>query len=321
MTLTAAGSWLLVVCTLLVDAGRGGNSWHASWRRHASSKPAVLQHAEARCRNHLTMQPELVDSRPQLAAAGQLIDPTKEVRAAVILPGDWRKYDLSLGKVMPVLQLAESAVHSRGLLPGHRFRFIASDDRCEAVYAQYRSVEAYAKDKVHVFFGPSCEYSVAPVARMVKFWGTPLLTTGAMTFDFSRNKTDCEGEYHLLVRVGLLSFRDMALFLIALLDEYKWTKVMLLYDKDGCEHISGKHTCKLMMGSLLEFMDRDKFTVRYYNFENISKDAIQEDLRREIGYQFSIYKSILTNLTNLKKKITTKKEEEEEEEEEEMVWK
>ncbi|KAG8273700.1 hypothetical protein J6590_014331 [Homalodisca vitripennis] len=62
------------------------------------------------------------------------------------------------------------------------------------------------------------QWTFTPVARMIKFWGIPLLTTGALTFDFSRDKRTPDTEYHLLLRAGLLSYRDLAFFLIALLD-------------------------------------------------------------------------------------------------------
>lgn len=76
---------------------------------------------------------------------------------------------------------------------------------------------------VMMYVGTHCVlYScvAAPVARTIKFWSTPLLTTGAMTFDFSKDKRADTSEYHLLVRVGLLSFRDMGDFLNALFAKY-----------------------------------------------------------------------------------------------------
>jgi hypothetical protein len=47
----------------------------------------------------------------------------------------------------------------------------------------------------------------------------PLLTAGGMTFDFTRNKTTCDSEFHMLVRVGHISFRDISLFIIKLMEE------------------------------------------------------------------------------------------------------
>lgn len=82
------------------------------------------------------------------------------IRAAVMLPHSSLDYELTLSKVLPVLELAAEIVKTRGIL--HRnisFQFLASDDRCDAVYAQLRTFEAIQQN-VHVFFGPTCEYCV-----------------------------------------------------------------------------------------------------------------------------------------------------------------
>lgn len=67
----------------------------------------------------------------------------------------------------------------------------------------------------------------ASVSRLLKYWQTPLLTTGALTFDFSKNKTLPNSEFHLLVRMGHLSFAAMAHFTIALLNE--WVLKFMFY--------------------------------------------------------------------------------------------
>lgn len=61
---------------------------------------------------------------------------------------------------------------------------------------------------------------VAPVSRIVKYFrsdGTPLITVGGYTFDFVQNKTTCENEYHMLIRVGLLSFQTISDFMVEIM--------------------------------------------------------------------------------------------------------
>jgi len=62
-------------------------------------------------------------------------------------------------------------------------------------------------------------YVAAPVGRIVKFWGIPLLTAGGMTQDFSKNKTTCNSEFHMLVSVGYYSFLVMSQFIVSVLNE------------------------------------------------------------------------------------------------------
>lgn len=63
----------------------------------------------------------------------------------------------------------------------------------------------------------------APVSRIAKYFrqdGTPLITVGGYTYDFVQNKTTCENEYHMLIRVGLLSFETIADFTVDIMK--KW---------------------------------------------------------------------------------------------------
>jgi hypothetical protein len=62
-------------------------------------------------------------------------------------------------------------------------------------------------------------YVAAPVGRIVKFWGIPLITAGGMTHDYSENKTTCDSEFHMLASVGYTSFRVMSNFIIKLMQK------------------------------------------------------------------------------------------------------
>ena len=57
--------------------------------------------------------------------------------------------------------------------------------------------------KVHVFLGPVCDYSVAPVARYSSYWHKPVVSVGAMAHSFGTDKRAPGAEYRLLTRVGV----------------------------------------------------------------------------------------------------------------------
>ena len=79
-----------------------------------------------------------------------------------------------------------------------------------------------------VFFGPSCDYCLASVARQLKFHQTPLITAGGLTWDFGEPKTDPRQEFYLLTRTGL-DFRDSARTIAKVLEENEWSKILLIY--------------------------------------------------------------------------------------------
>ena len=72
---------------------------------------------------------------------------------------------------------------------------------------------------MHVFLGPVCDYSVAPIARYSPYWHTPVLSAGAMAHDMGIDK---HAEYGLLTRVGV-TFDSLARALTTMFKEYNWT--------------------------------------------------------------------------------------------------
>lgn len=58
---------------------------------------------------------------------------------------------------------------------------------------------------------------------------------------------------------------------------------MLVYEKDGCKRVSGKHTCKLMMETLVEFFKRRGLHYSSYDLEKNAHISLQENLRRELS--------------------------------------
>lgn len=58
------------------------------------------------------------------------------------------------------------------------------------------------------------------MSRVVKYFrndGTPLITTGGFSYDFVKPKNNCDNEYHLLIRAGMLSFQSMAHFMVTIM--------------------------------------------------------------------------------------------------------
>ena len=80
-----------------------------------------------------------------------------------------------------------------------------------------------------MIFGPSCEYSLASVARQIKFYRVPLLTAGGLALDFEiRNKTKFEDEFYLLTNTGY-NFMSVARAVYKFMEEVGWRKILLVY--------------------------------------------------------------------------------------------
>ncbi|XP_063981286.1 atrial natriuretic peptide receptor 1 isoform X3 [Diachasmimorpha longicaudata] len=211
-----------------------------------------------------------------------------ELRAAVLLPRD-NRFEISLAKVMPVLDLAVSNARKQRLLPDWlQLTFIPSDDRCDATYAQIAAIDSYA-NCVHLFLGPACDYCVANVGRVVKFLNAPLLTTGGFTFDFTNKKTECSDEYYMTTRIGGVGFRDISLAFLAVMDRYNWKKLLLIYDPMGQMGVAGEHTCQLMMKSMVAFIKkREDITCGNFDIETYDRQEYGKVLEKSIGNSYSV---------------------------------
>jgi len=76
----------------------------------------------------------------------------------------------------------------------------------------------FLKLKVQRFFKYLICLFLDLVARMIKFWNAPLLTTGGFTNDFSLDKRDPKSKYFLLVRTGTLDFQDIGDVVVSVLN-------------------------------------------------------------------------------------------------------
>ena len=84
---------------------------------------------------------------------------TCNVLAAVVLPAN-NTYELSLNKVLPVLESARMFVMEQKWLPSNvNLTFMGLDDRCSNVYSIFRALSAYSHC-AHVLLGPACEYAL-----------------------------------------------------------------------------------------------------------------------------------------------------------------
>ena len=143
------------------------------------------------------------------------------IQVGVILPlADHHLWTLKLAH--PAINLAVEEVNNdTSLLRGFTMVTNARDSECSESIGPLAAIDMYVNQSAHVFIGPACSYSVAPVARFSKYWGIPVLSAGALAAAF-KDKT----EYRLLTRVQVSDHKDnsdeLKAFLVIILDS--WTE-------------------------------------------------------------------------------------------------
>jgi hypothetical protein len=88
----------------------------------------------------------------------------------------------------------------------------------------------------------------ASVSRIAKYFyndGLNIITGGAFSFDFEEDKTSCDDQFHMLHRVGILSFDRISSFMTSLMEVFNFSKASFVYEKDGYSQVGGIQTCHL----------------------------------------------------------------------------
>ncbi|XP_059217857.1 atrial natriuretic peptide receptor 1 isoform X1 [Stomoxys calcitrans] len=245
---------------------------------------------------HLPTHPSPAHTPPALrhrldaAYANSFQDYDCRIRALVLLP-DNDTYLTSLRRVVPILKVAEQYIHQSGLLPSFvSFNWMPHDDKCDAAFAMVNVMDGIVKNCAHAIFGPTCDYGLAGVGRITKYFngnGTPLITVGGATFDFESKKTSCADEFYMLLRTGVLSFRAISDLTISVMKSYKWSRSIFFYDRDGQRCVAGQHTCFLMMKTLGEQMRKENmiFSQHWISRDHKRRHA---EMIREIGNKHSV---------------------------------
>lgn len=163
--------------------------------------------------------------------------------------------------------MAERRIRADGILPDYvKISWNKYDDQCDAAIATISVIDAYAKNCSHLIIGPSCEYCVceyhpdnlyqnimivnlsASVSRIAKYFyndGLNIITGGGFSFDFEEPKTSCDDQFHMLHRVGILSFERIAMFTTNLMRNFNWKRAAFVYERNGYFQVGGIQTCHL----------------------------------------------------------------------------
>ncbi|KAL6445937.1 hypothetical protein ACFW04_000963 [Cataglyphis niger] len=231
-----------------------------------------------------------------------------ELRVAVLLPAD-PSFDISLPKVLPILDLAVYEARSRNLLPYWlKLKFLSQDDHCDAMYAQIGAIDSFSHC-VHLFLGPACDYCVAVVGRVVKFFGAPLITTGGFTFDFTEKKVECKDEYFMTTRIGNLAFRDIALFFVAIMNRDNDSTEPWKIDGDTEER---NEKARKAYQALLTVTARTPDNMEYLNFSREVKSLAQSKYNFTFGnssvstFVTAFYDAVLLYALALKESLPEK---------------
>lgn len=188
-----------------------------------------------------------------------------EIKIGVILPVDERPF--SIQKCLPAILYALESRKVRELLPPDKVSLSihSKNSKCNAIAAPLASFDLIDNYHVHVFFGPFCDYSLAPVAGFCPFWNVPIISPGGMAVDFRKNLNS-----QLLTQIGM-NVGDLAMVMVRLLTRFNWKVLKVLYSSDG--HSEGvKKFCQIAISAIEASLEKEGIRVSLHPIEQDEED-------------------------------------------------
>jgi hypothetical protein len=210
-----------------------------------------------------------------------------KLKIAVILAQDNSRM-FSIPKVKPAIEYAVDSLHPNILaIPKENISIQYADSKCNSINGPIAAIDFHHKDQVHVFFGPVCDYSLAPVARYAPFWDTPIISPGGMAHDFGLNKSEPGAEFPNLTRVGW-TFDSLAEYLETAIYNFNWTRFKVLYDPRGHGEISDSF-CYLAISAFIRRLrlKQSDLTWHLYNFVSSGSEEYNKMFTEEVGGKYS----------------------------------
>ena len=211
-----------------------------------------------------------------------------EVKIAVIISHNKSRL-FSINRIQPALDYAIEGIRNRSLLPTSvKIKISYSDSHCNPKDAPISAFNFYMEHNVDVFFGPVCDYSLAPVARYAPYWNLPVISPGGFAYNFGENKSHSEAEFPTLTRVGA-TFDTLSQCILNTLWFHDWHKLLLIYDGNGKAEVMPSF-CFLAGSSLIHYVKSvDKNWIKEYAFELVEpgKDDVEKILRYKVALNFS----------------------------------
>lgn len=138
---------------------------------------------------------------------------------------------------------------NNGLLSQYNVFYEYKDTQCSSTYGPLAAFDLYIVNKPDAFFGPMCDYVLAPVSRYAGVWGIPLLTAGGIADSFNY-KT----QYPTLTRL-LGGYVHVGYAVKDILSHFNWTIAAVLYHNHDDRANKGNSPCSLAMAPIFRALN------------------------------------------------------------------
>lgn len=205
------------------------------------------------------------------------------IHFGILLPGSssTKRDDRLLTNVLAAIELASQKMKQpNGWLAQCDIKFEHMDTKCSSTTGALAAFTLYSKQKIDAFFGPICDYVLAPVARYASVWEIPVLSSGGLSQAF-----DHKDQYPTLTR--MTGNYDAGKPIREAFQHYNWTLCAFLFHNNNLQSAKGHSDCHLRLSGIVQELNK-------YNFTASNPYAFDETN--------STYKQYIELLTDLKTK-------------------
>ncbi len=221
----------------------------------------------------------------------QIVESEKQkVRIAAILPSDNSRM-FSISKSSPGIQIGIEKVKKLNILPNHDLSVKYADSKCSVKEGPLAAFNFYVNKEADIFFGPVCDYALAPVARYAYDpWDIPIISTGGFAHDFTVKSTDITNidTFPTLTRVHL-TFDSLGEFITTTIKHYKWRSIKVVYQTNGHSSV-GYRFCYLAISALVKRLREKQVALNldYHLYLHSRKSMDDSDkVFQEIGTKYA----------------------------------
>lgn len=172
---------------------------------------------------------------------------TRDIHFAILLPStnfDIQHTNLS-ALVLTAMDLAIKKLRAHnGLLAQYNVFYEYKDTQCSSTYGPLAAFDLYVVNKPDAFFGPLCDYVLAPVARYAGAWEIPVLTGGGIAEAFNYKP-----QYPTLTRL-LGGYVHVGPAVKNIVNHFNWTIACVLYHNHDDRQKKGNSKCSLAMAPI-----------------------------------------------------------------------
>ena len=212
----------------------------------------------------------------------------QKVRIAAILPNDNSRM-FSITKSSPAIQIGIERVQKLNILPNHDLSVKYADSKCSVKEGPLAAFNFYVDKEADIFFGPVCDYALAPVARYAYDpWDIPIISTGGFAHDFTVKSTDITNidTFPTLTRVHL-TFDSLGEFITTTLKNYKWRSIKVVYQTDGHSSVAYRF-CYLAISALVKRLrEKEAQHLDYHLYLHSRNSKDSDKVFQEIGTKYA----------------------------------